>query len=751
MSRFFKTWMLVLLVSIPAALYAQLLPPDRPEQDACGALSLCGNSFTTPYGYQGIGNKSDLPNTPCASGEANSMWLKLKVTAPGIIVFTITPAVVTDDYDFAIVNATNQDCNNLGTGPLSVIRCNFNNNSPVTNNGVVGLNLTSNALTVTSGANNQHFLRRIDASAGDTYLIMINNFGGAGGPSSGFTIDFTGSTATFDNGPSPRLVSLTQTCNTKNEVLIQLSEEVKCNSIAPNGSDFMLVPGGTIAGASGINCNASNQGYTDKIRVTFSPALAPGNYRLRAKTGTDGNTLLDLCNNQLALPDSLTFRVYNLDTTVTRTICPAQLPYTWNGIVVTAGGNNVAQFHKTSVIGGCDSLTRLNLVVTNVITATVNRRICPFQMPYTWNGIVVTTPGPAAAVYNTVNAAGCDSVATLNLSVQVAANQSLTMSGCGKVVIRGNTYTQSQIVKDTIVSSIGCDSLYRTINVVVHPVNPTTIVKDTAGCGKVVFNGVTYTQSITLRDTVSNQFGCDSIYHIVHIIVYPNEPARVTNNVGDCDVVSFEGNKYLNDTTLVDTFRNWLGCDSLVRTTVIYVERFKMKITADPPQPVKGDYVLFTTEANVSGYRVNAWFPPDFFNNQFALSNSTLLPRSDTVKVVGQSPLGCVDTAILYIKADSLIPVVIMPNAFSPNGDGLNDVFEPKFVNKSGYVVKFFRVFNRWGQLVYKAEGTRRAAWDGYYYNKDQKADADTYYYIVSVEFIDGTKETIKGDVVLLR
>lgn len=749
MSKYLKIWAIVLLGLMPAVVDAQLLPPDRPEQDACGALTLCGNSFTTPYSYQGIGQVSDMAMTPCGAGEGNSMWLKLKVSGPGTIIFTITPVVVSDDYDFAVINATNQDCGNLSGNVTSVVRCNFNNNAPVANNGVVGLNNTSNLTHVASGTFNQHFLRRIDANAGETYLIMINNFGANNQPSSGFTINFAGSTATFENGLSPKLQSLTQNCNTKNELTIQLSEEVKCNSIAANGSDFMLVPGGTILSASGINCNATNQGYTDKIKLTFNPALAPGNYVVRAKTGTDGNTLLDLCDNQLALPDSLIFRVYNLDTTVTRTICPAQLPYTWNGIVVPAGGNNVAQFHKNNV-GGCDSVTRLNLVVTNVITATVNRRVCPFQMPYTWNGIVVSAPGPAAAVYATVNAAGCDSVTTLNLTVQLPANQSLTMSGCGTVVLNGHTYTQSQIVKDTVISSIGCDSLYRTINVVVHPVNPVTTVKDTAGCGQVVFNGVTYSQSVTLRDTVTNQFGCDSIYNIVHVIVYPDVPVKVTNNVGDCDVVVFEGKTYLNDTTLVDTFYNHLGCDSLIRTTEIYVERFKMTVTADPPQPVKGDYVTFTTTANVGGYKVNAWLPADVFKNQFSLNNSIIIQKSDTVKVIGQSPLGCVDTAILFIKADSLIPVVVMPNAFSPNGDGLNDIFEPKFVNKSGYVVKDFKVFNRWGQLIYKAQGTKKAGWDGYYYNKDKKADPGTYYYYVSVEFVDGTKEFVKGDVILI-
>ncbi len=66
----------------------------------------------------------------------------------------------------------------------------------------------------------------------------------------------------------------------------------------------------------------------------------------------------------------------------------------------------------------------------------------PLPIALYLNGIVVTTPGPAAAVYATVNAAGCDSITTLNLSVQLPSNQSLTMSGCGSVVINGHSYTR---------------------------------------------------------------------------------------------------------------------------------------------------------------------------------------------------------------------------------------------------------------------------------------------------------------------
>src|SRR5687768_11123601 len=104
---------------------AQLLPPNQPEQNACNALQLCGNTFFTPYSYQGEGTVTDLTTTPCFSPESNSVWLRLVVSAPGTIVFSITPVVTADDYDFAIANITNGDCNNIAQ--TQVIRCNFNN------------------------------------------------------------------------------------------------------------------------------------------------------------------------------------------------------------------------------------------------------------------------------------------------------------------------------------------------------------------------------------------------------------------------------------------------------------------------------------------------------------------------------------------------------------------------------------------------------------------------------------------------
>lgn len=292
---------------------AQLLPPNQPEQDACNALQLCGNSFFTPYSYQGTGVVSDLGNTPCGDafnpcGEANVVWLKLVVSAPGNIVFSITPVVAADDYDFAIANITNGNCNNIQQS--QIIRCNFNNNSPVVNSGVVGLNTTSTLTQVAGGITGSPFLQQITAAAGDVYLIMINNFGIGGGPSSGFTINFAGSTATFFDNTPPHFNSLAPAspCSFKNKVTVHLNTQIACSSIAANGSDFRLSPSGTIASAAGINCSGAN-GYTQDVTVNFAPALPPGTYILHAKLGSDNNTLLNLCNTPLSLPDSITFTV----------------------------------------------------------------------------------------------------------------------------------------------------------------------------------------------------------------------------------------------------------------------------------------------------------------------------------------------------------------------------------------------------------------------------------------------------------
>jgi gliding motility-associated-like protein len=87
-----------------------------------------------------------------------------------------------------------------------------------------------------------------------------------------------------------------------------------------------------------------------------------------------------------------------------------------------------------------------------------------------------------------------------------------------------------------------------------------------------------------------------------------------------------------------------------------------------------------------------------------------------------------------------------IPNAFSPNGDGRNDTYFPFTVNIKE--IKFFRIFNRWGELVFETKAFGEG-WNGVYKNKPQPGDV----YVWTAEAIcyDGTVIRRSGNVLLLR
>ncbi len=83
--------------------------------------------------------------------------------------------------------------------------------------------------------------------------------------------------------------------------------------------------------------------------------------------------------------------------------------------------------------------------------------------------------------------------------------------------------------------------------------------------------------------------------------------------------------------------------------------------------------------------------------------------------------------------------------AFSPNGDGKNDVWKVQ-----GRCIKEIevRIYNRWGEKVYESYNAQES-WDGTYRGKP--LDTDVYVYVINVTMQDGTTKIIKGDITLLR
>ena len=106
---------------------------------------------------------------------------------------------------------------------------------------------------------------------------------------------------------------------------------------------------------------------------------------------------------------------------------------------------------------------------------------------------------------------------------------------------------------------------------------------------------------------------------------------------------------------------------------------------------------------------------------------------------------GCEQTDTISIP--TVPPSYMIPNAFTPNNDELNDHF--KIIINGNIVIEEFLIFNRWGQLVYEAPEDGLEGWDGRF--KNEPAASDTYVYKAKIRFPDGREEIAKGDVMLLR
>ena len=146
-----------------------------------------------------------------------------------------------------------------------------------------------------------------------------------------------------------------------------------------------------------------------------------------------------------------------------------------------------------------------------------------------------------------------------------------------------------------------------------------------------------------------------------------------------------------------------------------------------------------------------SWVPPLWIDCFYCPSVVVQPLETMTYELSVTTADGCVETASTLIRVSKEYPVYI-PTAFSPNGDGLNDKFFV-FAGPAVSEIKMFRIFDRWGDLIYEAAGFPPNApeygWDGTYRSKPLGAGLYTYY--VFVEFIDGSDQIYRGGVHLVR
>ena len=387
------------------------------------------------------------------------------------------------------------------------------------------------------------------------------------------------------------------------------------------------------------------------------------------------------------------------------------------------------------------------------------------------------------------NKFGCESPrAALNVRIFAPHKDTIQITNCVKITYKNKSYFSSSVVGDTIKSFRGCDSIYRTVNLNVllsdtvrlsicaygqtYQYNGTFIGSsgiyqfnskkingcdsvvildlklqevdivniDTNVCGQFNYNGNTYNQSTRLpKDTILSIYGCDSVHRFYNFIV--SNPTLLAGEIIEkCDSIFFRNTWYFASTNIEDTIKKqaFPFCDSIyIQNQLNVIYRAPIQIYANPDTVIiEGDTVeLYATSAKT--YKWSTGNTGDMIK---------VYPRvSTTYTITVSDNNNCLNSDEIFIRVKKDDSEVSLPNAFSPNGDFVNDVFKPDFYGRATLVQMM--VFNRWGEKVYEGTGNY-SAWDGTYFGEMQPSGVYNYYIVYKTTVSQFEK---KGTVTLIR
>ncbi len=524
-------------------------------------------------------------------------------------------------------------------------------------------------------------------------------------------------------------------------------------------------------------------------------------------------------------------------------VCDNHLPYNWNGIDYSIPGTYSATFTSSS---GCDSIATLNLTINSVVTSNTNANTCSNQLPYSWNGQNYSTAG--AHIVTLTSAAGCDSIATLNLTINPVASSNTIASTCSNQLPynwNGQSYSTAGSYSVTLNTTTGCDSIAN-LQLTIFSVTASNTNYSTCSAQlPYTWNGQNYTTTGIYTATLTSSNGCDSVATLnftvnltpplpavtspiaycqyeataplvanatipgAHLLWYTNAtggtgaaatptPSSATAGTfsyyvsqvdGPCEgpralititinskpdlgpdkplkicygqsadlsslynVTGYTSNWTYNEQPIADSTAvttegsyqliavNSFGCAD---TALVNLD-IQAPVIANAGNDANIEY-NFPYQLSGSGGGSYQWSPPGLLNNAFIANPTTVLTDSATFVLMVSDEIGCFDLDTVKLKVLNG-PTFYVPTAFTPNGDGVNDYFKPTPVGIAK--LEFFRVFNRYGELVFETSEIGKG-WDGIYKGVKQPSAN----FVWSLKGVDRKGETkiMKGNAILIR
>jgi gliding motility-associated-like protein len=736
----------IILLLLSGELHAQITPCTILGQNPETAFPVCGTSVFHMETVPICGRRRVA--TPCIDDtlytDRNPFWYKFTCFQSGKLAFFITPDTISEDYDWQIFDITGKNPQDVYTDTSTFVVCSWSGNP-----GVTGASEDSGGVNLIEceGTWQNRFTKMPDLIAGHNYLLLVSHFDTT---QYGYNLSFggTGNTAVITDTLPPHMFTASRGSCDGTKILVKLNKKMKCSSLAADGSDFMINPPlANITGAVGIGC--SNAFDMDSILLTFNIPLPFGNYDLIAKNGSDGNTILDLCDNGIPVDERIPFTVLSplpvpFDSLTNNKCSTDSLVLVFPDLIqcssVAANGSdffvtgtypvNITNAQPVNCFGG---LTRRVVVHFNTKLFQPGNFQIVLRVGSDGNTLLSECDTPSVA----------GSAIPFKVLPKPVANFAFPDTVClpeGKVLFANNSSIAD-----------GSENAFRYLwnfgdslsgNNISNQKSPTHFYTNTGPFYvnlKVTSNGGCVKDTTRLVNTIHAQplinFGISRKEVCLEDAVFFTDSTKNTDgyinywywDMGDGKIKNTQNVLYIYQSAQLYnvslyTVSNY-GCKSETLSKQVTVHPYPTANAGPDRKVLEGGNLTIEASATGTGLQY-VWSPSQYLNNKTIIKPKCIEPKFDilyTLTVTGTG--GCTVTDNMFVD---VLKMPNIPNTFSPNGDGVNDAWIIQYLDE--YTSNHLQVFTRAGQLVFESRGVYKA-WNGTY--KGKALPMDTYYYII--------------------
>jgi gliding motility-associated-like protein len=347
-----------------------------------------------------------------------------------------------------------------------------------------------------------------------------------------------------------------------------------------------------------------------------------------------------------------------------------------------------------------------------------------------------------------VNINGCSDTLDTYYHLQNgdSIRHSITLCYGDTLIVGNNSYTQSGIYINSFTSVNGCDSIIITTLEIIPLPEDTVEVTICKGDSVVVGNHI-YFQSGIFTDTIISQTPC-MLKRTTKITVDFFE-INTTFRICMGDTLFIGPFQHFVEGFYDDTLKNYLGCDSIIHVNLQFYQKPLYPIITAIDTVLFNDSILLTS--SLPDAIKFQWYGQAAFTYSDSSQSYAILQTTSWIYLAVTDLYGCIyiDSILIRVVENDLCDDQFwgrLPNVFTPNNDGLNDLFE--FAKYENYLLRI-SIYNRWGKLIFQSDEQKK--WDGRD-NSNKYCEDGVYFYLLEyIDCAEHRQKTIQGSINLIR